>query len=73
MLDKALLNEWLAIPPEELEAQSPIPLRILASKEDVHRSFAETMFDEMRVAREAGGSLSLIVPVGPDWRVPSAG
>jgi glucosamine-6-phosphate deaminase len=70
MLDKALLNEWLAIPPEELEAQSPIPLRILASKEDVHRSFAETMFDEMRVAREAGGSLSLIVPVGPTGGYP---
>ena len=30
MLDKHLLNEWFAIPPEELEARSPIPLRILA-------------------------------------------
>jgi hypothetical protein len=46
MLDEALLIAWLTIPPEELEARSPIPLHILASKEDVHRSFAETMFDE---------------------------
>jgi glucosamine-6-phosphate deaminase len=70
MLDKGLLNEWFAIPPEKLEARSPIPLRILPSKEDVHRSFAETMFDEMRVAREAGESLSLIVPVGPTGGYP---
>ena len=70
MLDKGLLNEWLAIPPEELEARSPIPLRILPSKEDVHRDFADTMFEEMRDARDAGRHLSLIVPVGPTGGYP---
>jgi glucosamine-6-phosphate deaminase len=68
--DKGLLNEWFAIPPEELEARSPIPLRILPSREDVHRDFAGTMFDEMRNAREAGLPLSLIVPVGPTGGYP---
>jgi glucosamine-6-phosphate deaminase len=70
VLDKGLLNEWLAIPPEELEARSPIPLRILPSKEDVHRDFADAMFTEMRDAREAGRQLSLIVPVGPTGGYP---
>lgn len=70
MLDKGLLNEWLAIPPAELEARSPIPLHVLPSKEHVHRSFAETMFAEMQDAREAGQQLSLIVPVGPTGGYP---
>ncbi|MGA3031519.1 MAG: hypothetical protein ABSE58_12440 [Candidatus Limnocylindrales bacterium] len=70
MLDKELLNEWLAVPPDELEARSPIPLRILPSKEDVHRAFAETMFQEMREARDKSEKLSLIVPVGPTGGYP---
>jgi len=70
VLDKELLNEWLAIPPQDLEARSPIPLRILPSKEDVHRDFADTMFGEMWNARQAGQQLSLIVPVGPTGGYP---
>ena len=70
MLDKELLNEWLAVPLDELEARSPIPLRILPSKEDVHRAFAETMFQEMREARDESEKLALIVPVGPTGGYP---
>jgi glucosamine-6-phosphate deaminase len=70
VLDKRLLNEWLAVPPDELETRSPLPLRILPSKEDVHRAFAETMYDEMKESRDKGDRLSLIVPVGPTGGYP---
>lgn len=70
MLDKKVLNEWFAIPPDELEARSPIRLRILPTKEGVHRAFAETMFNEVRDARDKGDKLALIVPVGPTGGYP---
>jgi glucosamine-6-phosphate deaminase len=70
MPDTRQLNEWLAIPPEELEARSSIPLRILPTKEDVHDAFADTMFRELTEAREAGKNLSIIVPVGPTGGYP---
>lgn len=70
MLDKELLNRWLAVPLEELEARSPIRLRILPTKEDVHRDFAATMFSEIKVARDKGKKLALIAPVGPTGGYP---
>jgi glucosamine-6-phosphate deaminase len=65
-----VLNEWLTIPPEELEARSPVALKILPSKEDVHRAFAEMMFSEIAEARARGEELSLVVPVGPTGGYP---
>jgi glucosamine-6-phosphate deaminase len=70
MVDKALLNEWFAIPPDELSARSPIPLRILTTPDEVHRDFAATMFEEIREAREAGRALRIIVPIGPTAHYP---
>lgn len=70
MVDLDLLNEWLAIPPEELASRSPIPLRVLPTADDVHRDFAETMFREFREAREAGRDISVIIPLGPTDHYP---
>jgi glucosamine-6-phosphate deaminase len=64
------LREWLGIPVEELEQHSPIPLSILPTVEDVHRRFADDMFEEIAAAREAGEALRLIVPVGPTGQYP---
>lgn len=64
------LREWLAVPVEELPERSPIPLTILPSVEDVHRRFADDMFEEIAAAREAVEDLRLIVPVGPTGHYP---
>lgn len=64
------LDEWLTIPPEDLPGRSAIPVRILPTKADVHRAFADTMFEELQAAHAAGKSISLIVPVGPTGGYP---
>jgi glucosamine-6-phosphate deaminase len=65
MLDPQQLNEWLAIPLEELPRRSRLPLRILPTAEDVQRDFAATLFAELHDARRDGRELAIIVPVGP--------
>jgi glucosamine-6-phosphate deaminase len=57
--------EWLAIPPEELAARTPLELTIVETRADLYRQLAETMYEEIADAGRAGEELSLIVPVGP--------
>jgi glucosamine-6-phosphate deaminase len=64
-IDPDRLAEWLAIPPDELAARSPLGLTIVESREDLYRHFAQDMFDELAAAARAGEELSIIVPVGP--------
>jgi glucosamine-6-phosphate deaminase len=64
-IDPDRLAEWLAIPSDELVARSPIPLTIVGSREELYRTFAQEMFEEMLQARNDGVQLSTIVPVGP--------
>jgi len=64
-LDPDRVAQWLAIPPDELAARSPLELTILDTRADLYRHFAREMFDEMAEAGRAGTELSLIVPVGP--------
>jgi glucosamine-6-phosphate deaminase len=64
-IDLDSFAEWLAIPPDELAARSPLGLTIVSTREDLYRHFAREMFDEMAEAERAGAKLSLIVPVGP--------
>ena len=70
MPDPRELNEWLRIPPDELPARARLPLRILPTPQDVHQDFANTLFDELQEARQAGRELALIVPVGPTGQYP---
>jgi glucosamine-6-phosphate deaminase len=59
------LREWLAIAPEALVAESPLPLTILPTRDELYRYFADTMFEELATASEAGREIAVIVPVGP--------
>ena len=69
-MDTRLLNEWLAIPPGDLIARSPLPLRVLDTADEVGRYWAQLMFQEFREAREGGRDVSVIVPMGPDRQYP---
>jgi glucosamine-6-phosphate deaminase len=64
-IDPDSFAEWLAIPPDELAARSPLELTIVDTRADLYRHIAQEMFDEIAAARGAGDELSLIVPVGP--------
>jgi glucosamine-6-phosphate deaminase len=70
MVDVALFNEWMAVPPEELAARSRIPLRVLPTADDVHRDFADTMFNEFQDAGREGREISIILPLGPTDHFP---
>ena len=70
MLDPRVMNEWLAVPPQELPSRARLPVRIVPTREDVHRDFAETMFAELRDAHDARRDIALIVPVGPTGQYP---
>jgi glucosamine-6-phosphate deaminase len=68
--DPRRLGEWLAIPPEELAARSPVPFEILESREALHERFADDIYTELEGARRAGVEVSLIVPLGPTGQFP---
>jgi glucosamine-6-phosphate deaminase len=68
--DPGQLREWLAIPTDELAARSRLPITVLDTREDVHRRFAEEMFDEIVRSSDAGEQLRVIVPVGPTGQYP---
>jgi len=64
------LDEWIAVPVEELEARARIPFELVDSPGDVHRVFANDLWEEISSAREAGREISLIVPLGPTGQYP---
>jgi glucosamine-6-phosphate deaminase len=69
-LDPRLLNQWLAIPPEQLAELSPVPFVLMESREALHRRFAGDVYAELEGARRAGVEVSLIVPLGPTGQYP---
>jgi glucosamine-6-phosphate deaminase len=69
-LDPRRLDEWLAVPPEQLAARSPVPFLLMQSREALHRRFADDIYDELEGARRAGAEVSLIVPLGPTGQYP---
>jgi glucosamine-6-phosphate deaminase len=69
-LDPRQLDEWLAIPPEQLAQRSPVPFELMASREALHERFAEDVYGEIESARQAGVELSLIMPLGPTGQYP---
>ena len=64
-IESSALAEWLSIPADELAARSRLPLTICASKEELYRHFAQSMFDEAAGAAARGEELAVIVPLGP--------
>jgi glucosamine-6-phosphate deaminase len=69
-VDPEQLSEWLKVPTEELADRSRLPLTIVPTAEDVHRRFAEDMFDETAAAARAGEELCVVVPLGPKAHYP---
>ncbi|HET6171252.1 MAG TPA: hypothetical protein VFD90_01520 [Gaiellales bacterium] len=69
-LDPQRLDEWLAIPPEQLAERSPVPFLLVESREALHRRFADDLYAELESARQAGAEVSLIVPLGPMGQYP---
>jgi glucosamine-6-phosphate deaminase len=69
-LDPRQLDEWLAIPPEQLAERSQVPFVLVDSREALHRRFADDMYGELERSRRDGAEVSLIVPLGPMGQYP---
>ena len=59
------LDEWIAVPVDELASRARLPFLLVESREDVHRAFADDLWEDISSAHEAGREISLIVPLGP--------
>ena len=70
MLTPQLLDDWLAIEPDELAAAARLPFTLVETAADVHRAFADDLWQEIASAREEGRSISLIIPLGPTGQYP---
>jgi glucosamine-6-phosphate deaminase len=68
--DPRRLDEWLAVPPEQLAARSPVPFLLVESREALHQRFADDLYAELEGARDAGAGASVIVPLGPTGQYP---
>lgn len=69
-LEPAMLDEWLAVPPEELGSRAAVPFTLCADRAELHRRFAEEVFGEIARASEEGRRISLIMPIGPTGQFP---
>jgi glucosamine-6-phosphate deaminase len=59
------LPDYLSVSQEQLGQGQPVRVRVLGDMAAVAADMAEAMFDELRLARQNGRGLTLIVPVGP--------
>ena len=59
------LDEWIAVPVDELEERARIPFQLVEVPADVHRVFADDLWAEISSARRDGREISLIMPLGP--------
>ncbi|MEW6045089.1 MAG: hypothetical protein AB1609_01195 [Bacillota bacterium] len=66
-IDPGQLQQWLSIPAGELPShpRARIRLQVLPKPEDVHRHFAQSIFDEIEQNNRTGRPTRLIVPCGP--------
>ncbi|MBZ5542416.1 MAG: glucosamine-6-phosphate isomerase [Acidobacteriia bacterium] len=66
------LFEWCKIPPEELPShpKAKVKLKIVPSKQDVYRVFADTLADEVKANNAAGRPTRWILPCGPRGEYP---
>lgn len=70
MITGKQLNEWIAVPVDDLASRARIPFVLAESRSDVHERFADDLWAEISGAREAGREISLIVPIGPSDHYP---
>ena len=65
-----LTEELLAMSPEELQAASRYPLRILPAKKDLYAWLARIMADEIKENNARAKPTRWIIPVGPKGQFP---
>lgn len=65
MYSAGQLDEWFAIPPDDLASHAKVQFQLVETPEDVHRVFADDLWHEIATARDSGKTVSLIVPLGP--------
>ncbi|MBE3599319.1 MAG: hypothetical protein IMX02_11210 [Limnochordaceae bacterium] len=71
-IDAARLEQWLRVGADRLPGhpEARIRLQILPTPEDVHRHFAQSVFDEIAANNREGRPTRLIVPCGPREPIP---
>jgi glucosamine-6-phosphate deaminase len=69
-LEAVQLDKWLVVPPEELSRLSAMPFTLCADRAELHRRFADEIFEEIAAAHRGGQRLSLILPIGPTAHYP---
>jgi glucosamine-6-phosphate deaminase len=69
-LDPRRLDEWLAVPTDQLAQRSSVPFELVESREALHRRFADDVYAELETASHAGAEISLILPLGPMGQYP---
>jgi glucosamine-6-phosphate deaminase len=69
-LDAGLLRDWLAVPADALAGRARLPFTLIETREELHRRFADEVFDDLATARREGRHISLILPVGPTGQYP---
>jgi glucosamine-6-phosphate deaminase len=69
-LDPGELREWLSVPADELASRANVRFTLTETREELHRRFADELFDDMAAARRDVRSVSLIVPLGPTGQYP---
>ena len=69
-LDASMLRDWLAVPADELSGRARLPFTLTETREELHRRFADELYDDLASARREGRTISLILPVGPTGQYP---
>jgi len=64
------LEKLLTIPPEEIDAWSPVKVVILKDQETLYETFARSIADKIKKNNEANKPTKLILPVGPTPQFP---
>jgi glucosamine-6-phosphate deaminase len=64
------LADMLAIPTEELQRHTPIPIKVLPDLTSLYRHMARHMADAIETNNAAGRPTSFILPVGPTQQYP---
>lgn len=70
MISAGQLDEWIAIPVDDLAARAKLPFDLVETREEVHTAFADDLWEEISAARGEGREISMIVALGPTGQYP---
>ena len=64
------MQKLLSIPPEKIDAWSPVKVVIVETREELYERFARSIADRVKANNEKGLPTKLILPVGPTPQYP---